>query len=538
MSGMVRSSLVAVILLAGVLLPAAWAENEGQPDLDRATEAKLTAGTIADLTEVIRLCRSARDKGLDEDNTKFAQQLEASALFQRAVTSCGLVFQSGMAHPKASEFRKLALDDLEKSIELVPEQPEALLLVARLNLLPQGNRKRAAEVLDEALALQGTEPRNRVKMITMRADLETDPQKKLALLDEAVRLAPDDADTVRARGVLRADMKQLEAALEDLDRAVELEPNHAPTHQARALLLGQLKRYDEALVSLDKAQQLQPGSVSPLTIRAQVHVQQMNLDAALLDLNQALAQQPDNVVVLLLRASLYDELGKPEQAMADIDRALALEPDFERGHRLRAMFLARSGNLDQVIPELEAILETSPDDTQVQGQLALLYTVQKQPQKAIDLYTAILAQKPDDSMALAGRANALLGMGKHAEAVADYQRVVKLLPEDSNVLNNFAWVLATSPDDALRDGARAIELATKACELTEFKQAHILSTLAAAYAETGDFDSAIKWSKQAIELGKDGDASAQESLAKELESYKAKKPIRERLDEGLHPEQQ
>jgi len=96
------------------------------------------------------------------------------------------------------------------------------------------------------------------------------------------------------------------------------------------------------------------------------------------------------------------------------------------------------------------------------------------------------------------------------------------------VLNNLAWVLATSPDENLRDGKRAIELATKACELTEYKLPHILSTLAAGYAETGNFQTALKWSQKAVELGSEDQL---EPLTKELESYQAKKPVRELLTE-------
>jgi hypothetical protein len=95
------------------------------------------------------------------------------------------------------------------------------------------------------------------------------------------------------------------------------------------------------------------------------------------------------------------------------------------------------------------------------------------------------------------------------------------------VLNNLAWVLATSPDDKLRDGKRSIELGTKACEVTEYKQAHILSTLAAGYAETGQWDEAVKWSKKAVEAG---EGSMKEQLEKELASYQEKKPWRERQD--------
>jgi hypothetical protein len=87
--------------------------------------------------------------------------------------------------------------------------------------------------------------------------------------------------------------------------------------------------------------------------------------------------------------------------------------------------------------------------------------------------------------------------------------------------------LATSPEDKLRDGPRAIKLATKACEVTEYKKPHILSTLAAAYAETGDFETARKWSGKAVELGTK-DKEVDEQLQKELESYQQKKPWRER----------
>ncbi len=92
------------------------------------------------------------------------------------------------------------------------------------------------------------------------------------------------------------------------------------------------------------------------------------------------------------------------------------------------------------------------------------------------------------------------------------------------MLNNLAWVLATSPEDELRDGGRAVELAKQACEVTEYKQAHILSTLAAGYAESGDFDHAVDWSQKAVALGAD---EMKEQLKKELESYQAKKPWRE-----------
>jgi Tfp pilus assembly protein PilF len=124
-----------------------------------------------------------------------------------------------------------------------------------------------------------------------------------------------------------------------------------------------------------------------------------------------------------------------------------------------------------------------------------------------------------------------LNSGRRGDAASDYERALKLQPHDVGILNNFAWVLATAPEDKLRDGHRALALATSACRRTEYKQDYILSTLAAAYAETGDFDSARKWAARAVEAkpSEHAEASRKDELKKELESYKANKPWREAL---------
>jgi tetratricopeptide (TPR) repeat protein len=123
-----------------------------------------------------------------------------------------------------------------------------------------------------------------------------------------------------------------------------------------------------------------------------------------------------------------------------------------------------------------------------------------------------------------GRADTYLMVGKHAEAMADYERALELSPDDESILNNLSWLLSTSPVDEVRDSSRAIELATKACELTDYKAAYILSTLAAGYAEAGDFEKAIQWSQKAVDNSSD---ELREPLTKELESYRAGKPWRE-----------
>ena len=506
-----------------------FAANEGQEDLDKATEAKLDATTITDLAGVIDLAESALKKGLDEQNTEFAKKLLASTLVQRGTVAVGAIFKALPLDPNWPQFRQIALADLEKAVGLDPKQSQAFFLIAQLNLLPEGDAKRAREAIDKAIEVVDDDPIVRAKSLVLRATLEQDPDKKLADLHEAVGLTPGDVATIRTRGTLLAEMGKLEEALADFDKAIEMEPEDSPTYEEKAMVLARLNRFEESLAVLEKAKQLSPDSTALMATSARVHLQQEKLDAALEDLNKALTIDPSNIVALILRASVYQQNGEKEKAMADADRVVRLRPNLPIAIRTRALLLAEDKQYEESAKELEKLRKLDPKDVLTLKQLAILYGELKQFAKTLELYDALVAVEPTNWMPLRGRGDAYLNVGRQAEAVADYEAAMAIEPKDHGILNNLAWVLATSPDEKLRNGKRAIELATTACELSEYKLSHILSTLAAAYAETGDFETAIKWSTKAIEVdeGEHGDA-----LKKELESYQAKKPVREILSDG------
>ena len=453
-------SIVPIVLSAFMLVAGpARAENEGQADLDQATQARLGAKTVKDLGRVIELCETALKKGLDEGNTKFAEMMLSAALAQRGEKLTRLAIRAAAAgNPKSAELKKSALEDLEKAVRLDPNKVQSLVFIAQLNRLPGGNLKRASEALDQAIAVEDGEAEHRAQALMLRAAGATDADKKMADLDEAVRVAPNYLAAVHLRGLFHAGRGKAEPALADLNKALELAPKHAPSHEAKALVLASQKKYDEALVALDEALEVLPDSVGLLLKKAAIHSARENFDAALIDLKRIESIQPDNPGMRMARATVYQQTGKL--------------------------------------------------------------------QEAVDDYAAVLAKQPKNWFALRNRADALLNLGKHKEAIADYNKAMKIRSKSAGLLNNLAWVLATSPVDELRDGRRAVKLATEACKLTDYKAPHIISTLAAAYAEVGNFSQAVNWAKKGLEVA---DEKTKEPLQKELDSYQQKKPWRELL---------
>ena len=115
--------------------------------------------------------------------------------------------------------------------------------------------------------------------------------------------------------------------------------------------------------------------------------------------------------------------------------------------------------------------------------------------------------------------------GAFRNARDDFELALKLNPEDPENLNSYAWLLSTCPDDEVRNGEKAVTLATRAAELTDWKSEPIVDTLAAAYAESGDFEQAVRWARAAVELA-DDDALGEDEAR--LRLYEEKKPYRDR----------
>jgi hypothetical protein len=128
-------------------------------------------------------------------------------------------------------------------------------------------------------------------------------------------------------------------------------------------------------------------------------------------------------------------------------------------------------------------------------------------------------------------ADVLLHLGREREAADQLEAALRMKPEATEVLNNLAWLLATCPDASIRDGARAVSLAERACQLTDYKTTIIVGTLAAAYAEAGRFDDAMATAERAIALAeKNHEPELVQKNRELLELYRAHRAYHETLN--------
>ncbi len=231
-----------------------------------------------------------------------------------------------------------------------------------------------------------------------------------------------------------------------------------------------------------------------------------------------------------------------DRANHDISTALLVEPNNIEAVLWRAIIAGADKRYSDAIADMEMLVRADPSNEAWIMQLASYYQLDDRPRKAIQLLDELIKQKPDAWRAYRLRGDAKLAISEHVSAIEDYEKAIELLEIErrelgdqavesdadySGLLNNLSWVLSTSPNEELRDGERALELALKAAEVSKYEAPHILSTLAAAYAELGDFENARKWSAKAVELGEKEGNEQLEQLKQELESYKQNQPWRE-----------
>jgi protein O-mannosyl-transferase len=228
-----------------------------------------------------------------------------------------------------------------------------------------------------------------------------------------------------------------------------------------------------------------------------------------------------------LGAALADE-GRLDEAIENYRKAIQLNPDYAFAFNNLGNALAAKGQLDGAVRSYRRAVQIAPKYSTALNNLGVVLAAQGQLDEAIQSYHRAIQSNPKNSDPYVNLGITLGQLGRTREAVVQYREVLKLDPDLPTALNNLAWALATSPDDPLRNGAEAVRLAERACELTQYTQPWFVGTLAAACAEAGRFPEAIATAEKAVQLAT---TAGNQPLAAEnrrlLEFYRAGKPYHE-----------
>jgi Flp pilus assembly protein TadD len=231
---------------------------------------------------------------------------------------------------------------------------------------------------------------------------------------------------------------------------------------------------------------------------------------------------------------LYDlayeltEKGRDEAAIAGWQRALALDPEDARARTNLGGIFLRQGRAAEAAAEFRRALAAKPDSAEAHNNLGLVLLQDGQLAEAERQFVESLSIDPESMEALVNLGGAYLMQGKRADAVKTLREALRLEPGRLPVLGNLAWLLATSPDSSLRDGAEAVTLAERAVGLSHRDDPVLLDGLGAAYAETGRFADAARAAGDALKLAdarKDSAMSA--ALRMRIALYRSGRPYRE-----------
>jgi protein O-mannosyl-transferase len=331
-------------------------------------------------------------------------------------------------------------------------------------------------------------------------------------------------------------------------------------HYAAGLLAAREGDLPAAVEELEAALALAPGLADARLDLANALAGTGRFEAAVDRYGEVLARDPASLVALVQRAAASANLGRFEAARADLDKALELEPGHAEAQLRLGVVLARQGEPEAAAARFAAAAAAG-EGTRVEAEawvaLAELARGRGELPDAAAAYRRAIGADPALVPALAGLASLLAETGRYPQAAALYNRLVAIDPgnqaarlsevtvlilagQDAAARDRLEAALARDPDDldlqdvlarhlaaandrAVRDGARAVELAEKVYAAAPTLAS--IETLAMAHAEAGDFERAVEWQEKLLaRIEEEGEGQAPERLTANLRLYQSRRP--------------
>jgi tetratricopeptide (TPR) repeat protein len=303
------------------------------------------------------------------------------------------------------------------------------------------------------------------------------------------------------------------------------QPGDAKANVKFGAALARIGRIDGAIAQYRKALEIDPSCAAAYNNLGDALVSQGQIKEAAAAFEQALAIDSKLAPAWNNLAGVLSKSGRLREAVAGYRRAIELDARFAEAHKNLALILDDLGHHTEATQQLRTALEIKPDYAEAHNSLGAILMEQGALADAIAHFRRAIAINPKFDLPHANLGRALSRQRHYAAAAAEFRTFLRLQPNHPVVLGWLAWLLATAPEDSVRDGKEAVALAEKAAATGRPES---LDALAAAYAECRRFPEAVAAARKAKKAAEDGkNQSLAAAIAARLKLYEAGKPYRD-----------
>jgi tetratricopeptide (TPR) repeat protein len=292
--------------------------------------------------------------------------------------------------------------------------------------------------------------------------------------------------------------------------------------------LGRKGRLEEGIAQLQRALQIDPNLGAAHNNLAIALSKKGRLDEAIAHYQEALEIEPNHAVTEFDLGNAFLKKGQLDQAIAHYEKALEIEPSYPEAHSNLGNVLLQKGQVEEAIAHYRKALETKPDHAGARHNLPFALLKKGRVNDALAYWRERLAIQPYNVEARNDLAVTLLQTGHAKDAIAQWQKILEYHADNVEARISIAWVLATSPEGAVRDGAKAVDFAEQARQLSGENNPIVFRTLAAALAECGRFAEAIDRAQRGLQSATlRNNSELMEKLQSEIKLYQANSPMRD-----------
>jgi tetratricopeptide (TPR) repeat protein len=257
--------------------------------------------------------------------------------------------------------------------------------------------------------------------------------------------------------------------------------------------------------------------------RGQLKADAGQIKEALLDFDEAVRLDDNCWRAIHNRGVLLAQEGDFAKAFDDFNRTVQLNQDFAKAYSNRAALFVVAGDLEAALDDYSQAIRLDPNLAVAHRGRGRVCHLLGQIEEAMEHYDAAVQLTPEDAYAVACRADLLTDMGRYRDAVVQYEQSIQLDPQSPQPHRGLAWLLATCPEDAIRDPSMAVKRAETAIRLEGEDDSLTLDTLGAALASQGNYTDAMKALGRAIAIAPENEREAYQSR---LLMYQQGRPFR------------